>query len=82
MLPQQSLMLKVASEAIAAARWDDRPRPRAGLFVGIELDLNTTNFHCRWSIANQARDWNEQVGLSDEALSSGPTTSAPQWVRH
>ena len=43
----------VAADAIADAGWDDRPRPRAGVFVGIGLDLNTTNFHVRWSLLEQ-----------------------------
>ena len=70
MLPQQSLMLSVAAEAIADAGWEDRPRLRAGVFVGIGLDLNTTNFHLRWSIQNKARGWNRELGLglSDDEL--------------
>ena len=70
MLPQQSLALWVAAEAIADAGWDDRPRLRAGVFVGIGLDLNTTNFHFRWSLLEEARRWNRQLGLdlSDEEL--------------
>ena len=36
---------------------------RAGVFIGIGLDLNTTNFHLRWSLLNQAREWDRQLGL-------------------
>ncbi len=74
MLPQQSLALLATAEAIADAGWDDRPRLRAGVFMGIGLDLNTTNFHVRWSLANKARRWNQEGrwGLSEEALA--------QWV--
>src|SRR5262249_52822659 len=43
MLPQQSLALLAAAEAIADAGWDDRPRLRAGVCFGIGLDLNATN---------------------------------------
>jgi PfaB family protein len=70
MLPQQSLMLGVAADAAADARWDDRPRLRAGVFVGIGLDLNTTNFHLRWSVLARAREWAERLGLalSEEEL--------------
>jgi acyl transferase domain-containing protein/3-hydroxymyristoyl/3-hydroxydecanoyl-(acyl carrier protein) dehydratase len=70
MLPQQSLALLAAADAIADAAWDDRPRPRAGVFVGIGLDPNTTNFHVRWSVPDRARGWNESLalGLSGEAL--------------
>ncbi len=34
MLPQQSLMLLAAADAVADAGWDDQPRLRAGVFVG------------------------------------------------
>ncbi|SIO57153.1 PfaB family protein [Singulisphaera sp. GP187] len=64
MLPQQSLALQVAADAIADAGWDDRPRLRAGVFVGIGLDLNTTNFHVRWSMLPSARRWNDELGLN------------------
>ena len=75
MLPQQSLMLRVAADAIADAGWDDRPRLRAGVFIGLGLDLNTTNFHVRWSLLNDAREWDRRLGLglSDDALN--------EWVR-
>lgn len=63
MLPQQLLMLSVAGDAIDDAGWDDQPRLRTGVFIGIELDLNTTNFHVRWSLLNKARAWNDQLGL-------------------
>ena len=70
MLPQQSLMLGVAADAIADAGWDDRPRLRTGVFIGLGLDLNTTNFHVRWSLLPQAREWNRRLGLglSDDEL--------------
>ena len=63
MLPQQSLMLRVAAEAIGDARLgraarapNRRPdRHRAGL----EHD----QFHLRWSLADRAREWNEKLGL-------------------
>src|SRR5262249_14420922 len=43
MLPQQSLMLRVAAEAIRDAGWDSRQGLRTGVLIGIGLDLNTTN---------------------------------------
>ncbi|WP_422924393.1 beta-ketoacyl synthase N-terminal-like domain-containing protein [Singulisphaera sp. PoT] len=87
MLPQQSLALLAAAEAIADAGWDDRPRLEAGVFVGIGLDLNTTNFNHRWSLLEKARAWNrdEGWGLTEEQLAewvaalrdaSGPALSA------
>ena len=61
MQPQQSLMLKVAAAAIADSRWDSRQAMRTGVLVGIGLDLNTTNFHLRWSMAEESRTWNESL---------------------
>ncbi len=63
MQPQQSLMLRVAAAAIADARWDSRQALRTGVLIGIGLDLNTTNFHLRWSMAEESRTWNESLGL-------------------
>ncbi len=64
MLPQQVLMLKVAAGAIADARFNEAELLRTGVFIGIELDLNTTNFHLRWSLLNDARRWSEELGLN------------------
>ena len=55
MLPQQLLMLKVMAGAIADTQWEDGAHERAGVFVGIALDLNTTNFHFRWSLDEAER---------------------------
>jgi acyl transferase domain-containing protein/3-hydroxymyristoyl/3-hydroxydecanoyl-(acyl carrier protein) dehydratase len=70
MLPQQSLMLRVAAEAIRDAGWDPRLALRTGVLIGIGLDLNTTNFHMRWTMADRAQGWNRKLslGLSREAL--------------
>lgn len=64
MLPQQLLMLQVAAAAIEDCRFAREYLLRTGVFVGIALDLNTTNFHVRWWLLNQARLWNEQLGLN------------------
>jgi len=63
MLPQQSLMLRVAAEAIGDAGWDPLLALRTGVLIGIGLDLNSTNFHLRWSLADRARQWNKTLGL-------------------
>ena len=73
MLPQQLLMLQVAANAwedFAGGPLADQPRVRTGVFIGIGLDLNTTNFHVRWNMANHARAWAERLGLSadDDAV--------------
>ncbi len=83
MLPQQSMMLLVAADAIGDARWDERSALRTGVLVGIGLDLNTTNFFLRWAMAAKARRWNRDLGLElsaehiDELReASGPALSA------
>jgi acyl transferase domain-containing protein/3-hydroxymyristoyl/3-hydroxydecanoyl-(acyl carrier protein) dehydratase len=55
-LPQQLLMLHVAAEAIDAASLPQERRARTGVFIGLGLDLNTTNFHFRWSLDAALRD--------------------------
>jgi acyl transferase domain-containing protein/3-hydroxymyristoyl/3-hydroxydecanoyl-(acyl carrier protein) dehydratase len=69
MLPQQLLMLQVAANAwedFAGCPLADQARLRTGVFIGIGLDLNTTNFHFRWNMANHARAWSEKRGLSTD----------------
>ncbi len=73
MLPQQQLMLKVAAEALRDALHADQEQTlrtataalgnRTGVFIGIELDPNTTNFHLRWSIEELAPQWADVLGL-------------------
>ncbi len=72
MLPQQSLMLRVAGDAIQGAGWDAGLGPRTAVVIGTGLDLNTTNFYLRWSIADSARRWNDELdlGLSHDELAS------------
>ena len=51
MLPQQLLMLEVAANALDDAGLSEltsEQQCRTGVFIGIALDLNTTNFHFRW----------------------------------
>jgi acyl transferase domain-containing protein/3-hydroxymyristoyl/3-hydroxydecanoyl-(acyl carrier protein) dehydratase len=87
MLPQQSLMLEVATEAVKDAHWDERLALSTGVLIGIGLDPSTTNYHLRWSLSGQARRWNEalSLGLSRDELetwieelktAAGPALSA------
>jgi 3-oxoacyl-(acyl-carrier-protein) synthase/3-hydroxymyristoyl/3-hydroxydecanoyl-(acyl carrier protein) dehydratase len=64
MLPQQVLMLQVAAEALAASGWSKAHALRTGVFIGLRLDLNTTNFHVRWTMPGHARRWCEELGLN------------------
>jgi acyl transferase domain-containing protein/3-hydroxymyristoyl/3-hydroxydecanoyl-(acyl carrier protein) dehydratase len=72
MLPQQLLMLQVAAAAMADAGLGRDGNLRAGVFIGIALDLNSTNFSFRWSLAEQAAVWQRELGLdlSPEDLAS------------
>jgi PfaB family protein len=60
MLPQQLLMLQVAAAALADAKCWEEYRQDAGVFLGLGLDLNTTNFHFRWWALEAGRAWRRQ----------------------
>jgi PfaB family protein len=62
MLPQQIMMLSSAASAMADAGLDREDNLRAGVFVGIALDLNSTNFSFRWSLAEHAATWARELG--------------------
>lgn len=70
-LPQQLVMLLAVADALADANLPlHERRPRAGVTIGLSLDLETTSFHLRWWIEQHARQWAEACGLSldDAAL--------------
>ncbi len=76
-LPQQLLMLQVVDQALADAGLTERQRrERAGVIVGMALDLNTSNFHFRWVLERLARTWAARLGLelSEEEFQA--------WVDH
>ncbi len=62
MLPQQLLMLQTAAAAMADAGLDRGDNLNTGVFIGIALDLNSTNFSLRWSLAAQAAEWAAELG--------------------
>ncbi|HEY3307611.1 MAG TPA: beta-ketoacyl synthase N-terminal-like domain-containing protein [Desulfuromonadaceae bacterium] len=70
MLPQQLLMLQTAAGAMSDAGLDREENLRTGVFIGIALDLNSTNFSFRWSLAEKARAWAKEMGreLAPEEL--------------
>ncbi|MCA9243697.1 MAG: hypothetical protein KDA32_07090 [Phycisphaerales bacterium] len=68
-LPQQSLMLRVAAAALRDADlWTPgarpTPDPRFGVYIGIALDLNTTNYHYSWALPELAREWARRAGVT------------------
>ncbi|OQX10454.1 MAG: hypothetical protein BWK80_45705, partial [Desulfobacteraceae bacterium IS3] len=57
-LPQQLLMLKVAAKAMQDAGLPLRKeRPRMGVIIGADFDIEATNFHLRWNLYNEVRNW-------------------------
>lgn len=73
MLPQQLLMLEVAANALEDAGLSELSKEqqcRTGVFIGIALDLNTTNFHFRWMQKKYASEWLKSLGiiLTDDYL--------------
>jgi len=62
MLPQQLLMLKSAAAAIADAGLGREGNLNAGVFIGIALDLNSTNFSYRWTLPEKVAAWGRELG--------------------
>ncbi len=72
-LPQQLLMLKVASTALKNAGFPLRKdRPEMGAIIGIDFDFEATNFQLRWHLVNLLPQWINKLGrnLSPEELDS------------
>ncbi|MBQ7503322.1 hypothetical protein IJT93_11570 [bacterium] len=65
-LPQQSLLLNTAAEAMLDAGQPLRlQRERAAAVIGINLDLNSTNFNLRWLLKDKAEIWAQNLGLDE-----------------
>ena len=63
-LPQQLLMLQSVARALRDAGVCRQDADlRTGVIIGMGLDLNTTNFHHRWALLGQARQWARSLGL-------------------
>lgn len=70
-LPQQSLLLNVASQAMADAGQPLRERRNeAAAFIGIALDLNSTNFNLRWQLEKKAQQLAKALNLTAEEAES------------
>ena len=55
-LPQQVLMLQLAAEALDDTRSKPADDLSTGVYAGISLDPNTTNYHLRWLAAELDAD--------------------------
>ena len=63
-LPQQLLMLQSVARALTDAGVPRQDAAvRTGVIIGMGLDLNTANFHHRWALLGQARQWAHSLGL-------------------
>ncbi len=64
-LNQQMIMLQSVSTALedinATATYD---KARAAVIIGMGLDPNTSNFHQRWALQKQARQWADSLELT------------------
>ncbi|HPQ39886.1 MAG TPA: beta-ketoacyl synthase N-terminal-like domain-containing protein, partial [bacterium] len=68
MLPQQLIMLKTAADAVDNSAWRDDLAPETGVFIGLDLDLDTTRFQVRWHLERIAAEW------------AGGDAVSPEWV--
>jgi acyl transferase domain-containing protein len=71
-LPQHLLMLKVAIRAMKDAGLAlKEERPRMGAVIGIDFDMEATNFQLRWNLPNWVQSWKKKYGLQvdDHTLS-------------
>nr|MDJ0883220.1 beta-ketoacyl synthase N-terminal-like domain-containing protein [Desulfobacterales bacterium] len=63
-LPQHLLMLTMAAGALDDAAMPPRAdRARMGAVIGMEFDLEDTNFHLRWQMPSQIAHWQRKYRL-------------------
>ncbi len=66
-LPQQTLMLQVAAQAMEDAGLPLRERrEQAGALIGLGLDLGATNFHLRWALGEKVKEWARELSLGPD----------------
>ena len=73
-LPQQLLMLETAYNSINDCKGRQKDRLGWGVFTGISLDLNSTNFSLRWGFDPDSPD--SLNGISIPPLNSSRTVGA------
>ena len=65
LLPQQLLMLKVATAAMEDAGFALREkRPSMGAVIGIDFDFEAANFQLRWQLSTLIDRWADKLGWS------------------
>lgn len=67
-LPQQTLMIKVAGDAVADAGGLNGYECRTGAFVGMQCDAEIARFGARWRMSEWSNQWSDvaQTEMSDE----------------
>ncbi|MBW2605363.1 MAG: type I polyketide synthase [Deltaproteobacteria bacterium] len=77
-LIQHLLMLKVSMDAMKDAGLPLRQeRPRMGALIGIDFDFEATDFHFRWNLINQVREWKKQGRLDLNLVDPEKTAQWP-----
>jgi len=67
-LPQHLLMLKIAIRAMKDAGLAlKEERPRMGAVIGIDFDMEATNYQLRWNLPNWIQSWKKKYGLQIDA---------------
>lgn len=79
-LPQQLVLLEAAAEARETRVGRPADPLRTGVFIGLGLDLGTTDYHLRWSLRERAPRWAAALGLdlTDDQLQAWTDDLADQ----
>lgn len=72
-LPQHLMMLKAAAQAMDDAGVPRRnEKPEMGTAIGMRFDDEASNFHLRWNMDNQVRQWQQIHGLKLDPKREAP----------
>ena len=73
-LGQQTLLLRATFDALASL--GERPRERAGVFIGMGVDAEVARYGMRWRLPG----WFEALGVSDAAVvTAAPFACCRRW---
>lgn len=59
--PQQLLALELAREAVSDSYFERVDPIHTGVYIGIELDMGTTDYCLRWSMLRGLKEWNASL---------------------
>jgi acyl transferase domain-containing protein/3-hydroxymyristoyl/3-hydroxydecanoyl-(acyl carrier protein) dehydratase len=82
-LPQQQMLLQCLLDALnsSSASFED-PNLKIGVFVGVSLDPNTTNYHLRWNEIAEGLDSNLPPLNADRTLGALASIAASRIARY